>query len=194
MSINQSKACRNCRFVTAVKHVNLLLVVFRCLLQLTFIGWFDILPAELHPVVVHLRHRLIPHRDLHVVQQPVDESFNSPPYVRHWLLRSNSHRVYRVAVLVHLLIHNLLGHLYFLLVFLRISFWDSVLVYSDQSYLLFILWQPTTCRAAPVETHASLQCFGEFGFVNSLHFTSKIFARCFAIVDSYLFSVRIDFT
>jgi len=81
---------------------------FKCLLRLTFIGWLDLLPVELHPVVVHLRHRLIPHRDLHVVQQPVDESFNSLPYVRHWLLYSSSRQVYKVAVLVLSLTHNLL--------------------------------------------------------------------------------------
>ena len=34
---------------------------------------------------------------------------------------------------------------------------------------------------------------GKFGFVYSLRFSSKVFAQCFAIVASYLFSVRIVF-
>jgi len=50
------------------------------------VGRLDLPPVELHPVVVRLRCLLNPLRDLHVVQQPVDNSFNRLPCVRHWLL------------------------------------------------------------------------------------------------------------
>jgi len=63
---------------------------FKYLLRLTLVGRLDLPPVELHPVVVLLRHRLNPRRDLHVVQQPVDDSFNSLPSFRNWLLYSSS--------------------------------------------------------------------------------------------------------
>ena len=92
----------------------------------------------MHPVVVHPLHRLVHRRDLHVVQQPVDDSFNILPYVRHWFLYPSSRRMYRVAVLVLSLTQSLLM-LYFSLNCFHLDFGWLLEIELFISFNLFVL-------------------------------------------------------